>query len=91
MKRIAPWSLGLLALAACSDNSPVTPEGEMSSDAASEAFATRQNGFVNVTNDDDGGKGSFRWAIGEANANPSIRAIEFRGQTGTIHLSSTVT
>ena len=91
MKRIAPWSLVLLALGACSDNSPVGTEGDLSTDAASEALATRQNGFVNVTNDDDDGKGSFRWAIGEANADPSIQAIEFRGQSGTVHLSSTVT
>lgn len=90
MKRIAPWSLGLLALAACSDNSPVSPGTDTAADVSS-VSTERQNGFVNVTNDDDDGKGSFRWAIGEANANPSIQAIEFTGQTGTVHLSSTVT
>lgn len=90
MKRIALLSLVALALAACSDNSPVAPGTELSADANA-PLASRQNGFVNVTKDDDDGKGSFRWAIGEANADPSIQRIEFRGKTGTIRLSSTVT
>jgi hypothetical protein len=90
VKRIAPWSLGLLALAACSDNSPVSPGTDTAADLGG-VSAERQNGFVNVTNDDDDGKGSFRWAIGEANADPGIEAIRFRGETGTISLSSTVT
>ena len=89
MKRIAPLSLVLLALAACSDNSSTAPNTEAAD--LNDLAATRQNGFVNVTNDADDGKGSFRWAIGEANANPGIEAIRFRGRTGTIHLSSPVT
>ena len=88
MKHIALLSLAALALAACSDTAPTAPAEDVAGNALA---ASRQNGFVNVTNDDDDGKGSFRWAVGEANANPGIRAIRFRGRTGTIHLASTVT
>jgi hypothetical protein len=90
VKRIAPWSLGLLALAACSDNSPVAPGADATADAGALA-ASRQNGFVNVTNHDDDGKGSFRWAVAEASANPDIRRIEFRGNRQPVLLQSSVT
>jgi hypothetical protein len=90
VKRIAPWSLGLLALAACSDNSPVAPGADVATDESALA-ASRQNGFVNVTNNDDDGKGSFRWAVAEANENPGIRRIEFRGKRRPIQLLTSVT
>jgi hypothetical protein len=82
-------SLTALVLAACADNAPGGPTTEAAE--ANAAVATRQNGFVDVVNDDDDGKGSFRWAIDQANADPSIERIEFRGQAGTVNLTSTVT
>ena len=89
MKRIAPWSLALLALAACSDNSSTAPITEPTDEVA--AGRSSQNPRIHVTSEDDAGTGSFRWAIEQANANPNVREIEFKRLRRPIKLLSSVT
>lgn len=88
MKRIALVCLTSAALAACSDAVPTTPDAESGDLAMGRAVGHRT---VNVTNNDDDGKGSFRWAIAQANADPKISSIEFRGNRRPVLLKSTVT
>jgi hypothetical protein len=45
---------------------------------------------VAVTIDADAGSGSFREAVKEANADPSIRSIRFAENVGTLVLTGTV-
>ena len=86
MKRIALVCLTSAALAACSD-SPTTPE---SADVALGQAVGQHT--VNVTNSDDDGKGSFRWAVDSANLDPEITTIEVRGNNRLpILLQSSVT
>jgi hypothetical protein len=80
----------LLALAACSDNNnPAAPVAEPMADL--EASRSSHGPRVQVTSDDDAGKGSFRWAVEQANADPQVREIEFKGRRRPILLQSPVT
>ena len=86
MKRNFAALLLVVVVAACSDV-PTTPR--LSSDAT--ASGTIVSADVMVTNSNDGGAGSFRDAISQANGNASIATIGFLPGVSTIQLQSTVT
>jgi len=48
------------------------------------------NNPIKVTNNNDGGIGSLRYAIDYANSNPGIDTIDLTGISGTINLNSTL-
>ncbi len=87
MKRTFSAVFSAIALAACSDGSPVEPGS-----APEEANLTFGRGgrTVYVFNSNDAGIGSLRAAVALANANPAISAIEFRPRLNTIALQSTI-
>lgn len=59
---------------------------------SSETFvAAPPSSTATVSTSADSGPGSFRAAIAQANASPSVRRIQFRGSVSTIELQSTVT
>jgi hypothetical protein len=88
VKRIVATVLSAVALAACSDSSPVSPVSTSTEDAS---LTFGQGGrTVYVTNANDAGAGSLRAAVAAANANPAVRSIEFRTRLRTISLLSTV-
>lgn len=81
-KALAVISVAISAAACSHDGSPVAPlAGSVPGLAANGATAF-------VTNSNNAGDGSFRAAISEANADPTIMNIEFRPGAGTIALSS---
>lgn len=84
MKRIFIAGLAVVA-AACSD-SPVASSLES---FASSANGASDRGFAVVTNSDDAGPGSFRAAVQQANADPSIGRIKFAGRR-EVRLESSV-
>ncbi len=85
MKRSTAFALaGALAVAACAD-SPDAPSAP-SLDPSFAAGASTQ-----VVNSADAGPGSFRQAILDANADPSITRIQVPSGVGAIPLSSTIT
>lgn len=87
MIRIFILAAAGLAAAACTDNSPVAPEAAPDPIVAAGAGSPKT---ARVTNTDDAGPGSFRAAVLAANADASIKRIQFIGRAGTIALSSTV-
>jgi hypothetical protein len=76
--------LGVLAVTACSDVPSTNPLGP----SASRIEATIVTGDLVVTSSSDAGPGSFRDAIAQANANPSIATIAFLPNVNTIGLQS---
>lgn len=88
MKRVLSAVLSAVALAACSDSSPSEPTGTTSPDAS--LSFSRSGRAVYVTNSNDAGAGSLRAAVAQANADASIRTIEFRGRLRPIAIASTV-
>jgi len=85
LKRILGGSLAALAVAACSE-SPVSP---VSPDLPATA-AVIATGDVIVANANTAGAGSFRDAVEQANADPSIQSIAFEPSVNTINLQSGV-
>ena len=84
MKRVASLVLSAVTLAACSDTTPVSADGDIS-------LSRGQSGrTVYVSNNRDAGTGSLRAAAALANANPAITNIEFRENLRTIALQSPV-
>lgn len=92
MKRAALISLAALAFAACSDNPTAAPETEAETEGELTASRSSHGNYrVTVTSASDDGKGSFRWAIEQANSNPKVREIEFKARLRPIKLLSSVT
>lgn len=88
-KRILTLSLAALALAACSpDSIPVAPNAAFGNN--SEKLSVGAGTVVIVSHDYDNGKGSLRDAIAQANAEPRIRQIEFKPQSRTVYLQSSI-
>ena len=85
MKRILIVAFGALAVAACSDTSPVAPAPLR---APATPVAQIVDGDVVVSSSDDAGPGSLRDAIAQANANAAIRTIAFQPDVNTIDLAS---
>ena len=85
MKRILGGSLAALAVAACSE-SPAAPD---SPDLPAPA-AVIASGDVIVANTNSAGAGSFRDAVEQANADPSILTIAFEPSINTINLQAGV-
>jgi hypothetical protein len=88
VRRLAFISLVAAAVAACSEN-PTAPV-EDAADAANLHDGGRGRS-VRVTNNNDDGHGSFRWAVAKANEDPRIASIRFRHRLRPIALQSTVT
>jgi hypothetical protein len=88
VNRILTVVIATLAVAACSDSSPVAPATPVGPSAANGAFV---DGDIIVSTSDDAGPGSFREAIAQASANASIQSIGFLPKVGKIHLESPVT
>lgn len=88
MKRLLAAVLSAVALAACSDSSPVGPAASPDSDANLTISRDRRTAFV--LNSNDTGFGSLRAAVELANDNPSISGIDFRLRLAPIALASTV-
>jgi hypothetical protein len=87
VKRILGVSLAALAVAACSE-SPVSPAAsDLPAEARAAVIAT---GDVIVANSNSAGAGSFRDAVEQANADPSIETIAFDPSVSTINLESGV-
>lgn len=86
MKRLSVFALvGTAALAAaCTDQAepPLGPTVSMSA---------KKPDVAQVTTNADAGPGSFRQAVLDANADPAITTIQFRGGLGTIALQDPVT
>ena len=83
MNRLPRYLVGLMILAAaCTDDTegPVEP-----------SLALLQGSAARVTTNADAGPGSFRAAVLEANANPSIGTIRFAAGLGPIRLLEPVT
>ena len=85
-QRLMVAATGALLVVGCSD---VTAPAEWPEPVVQAAVSA--SGTVEVTNGLDGGPGSFRDAIEQANMNASIWRIRIDRIVGTIHLSSTVT
>jgi hypothetical protein len=77
---------GALLVVGCGD---VTAPAEWQEPVVQAAVSA--SGTIEVTNGLDGGPGSFRDAIEQANMDGSIRRIRIDRDVGTVHLSSTVT
>jgi len=86
VKRILGVSLAALAVAACSESS-VSPASPDLPEAPAAAIVT---GDVLVANSNSAGAGSFRNAVEQANADPSIQTIAFDPSVSTINLQSGV-
>ncbi len=81
MKRFATAAIAALVVTACADEAqdPVSP---------SFSSGRPESGTVWVTSSADGGSGSFRAALAEANANPRIGRIRFDRRIRSITLTS---
>ncbi len=90
MKRLTLLSLSALALAACSGSPLVAPDSALSSEPLARR-SSKDRISIYVTNWDDDGHGSFRWAIEQANADPTIAEIVFTKNVQPVNLESTVT
>ena len=92
MKRIAGMSLSALLLAACSSDATtsVMPEAALGRDG-DPTTSVGAGAIAIVTHPYDEGKGSFRDAIAQANADPRIVRIEFKPESRTIMLESSIT
>lgn len=86
MQRILGVSLAALAVAACSESS-VSPASPDLPEAPAAAIVT---GDAIVANSNSAGAGSFRDAVEQANADPSIQTIAFDPSVSTINLESGV-
>jgi hypothetical protein len=87
VKRTLAVALGAVVAVACSDSSAVDPTSPLTALRAPSQIAT---GDIIVTSSSDAGPGSFRQAILDANANPSIQSIAFHPSVNTIALASQV-
>ena len=82
MNRLPPLAVLFLFAVACSE-SPDTPMEAV--------HGTAEAGASRVSSSTDAGPGSFRQAVLDANADPSIGAIRFEGGLDPIKLVTPVT
>lgn len=87
MKRVLLAAV-IVTTVACSDSTPVGPAKPLTTPPVANLVL---GNTVLVTNSANAGDGSFRRAIEQANADPSITRVEFLPRVTTIRLSSTIT
>lgn len=85
MKRILGVSLAALAVAACSESSVSPASPDLPVEASAAVIAT---GGVIVATSNSAGAGSFRDAVEQANADPSIQTIAFDPSVSTINANT---